>query len=311
MKASDLKYDMIMGILRFFALFPLGMLYLFSDILCFFAHRILRYRVKVVRKNLAASFPEKSAKELRKIENSFYHYLCDSIVETVKLLHISNEEIYRRVSMTNTEVVTDIIGRKKPIILFLGHLANWEWVPALILMFGSEVPMGALYKPLRNKVMDRVTKKIRSRFPTVLIPAKTAFRSLLQLKRDNPSFMIGFIGDQRPVGINVKHWTEFMNQHTSFMTGGETIGDKVGAEYVYVEALRLKRGYMQLNYSRIEPDSDNTEDFPYTRKYFEMLEKSIRREPAYWLWSHNRWKPLRRPDDGREEQHEGDSGLHI
>ena len=31
-------------------------------------------------------------------------------------------------------------------------------------------------------------------------------------------------------------------------------------------------------------------EFHITDVYFRELEKSIRREPAYYLWSHNRWK---------------------
>ena len=30
-----------------------------------------------------------------------------------------------------------------------------------------------------------------------------------------------------------------------------------------------------------------------TRRFFKMLEDTIRREPAYYLWTHNRWKRTR------------------
>jgi len=32
------------------------------------------------------------------------------------------------------------------------------------------------------------------------------------------------------------------------------------------------------------------EEFEITRRFFQMLEATIRREPSYYLWSHNRWK---------------------
>lgn len=31
-------------------------------------------------------------------------------------------------------------------------------------------------------------------------------------------------------------------------------------------------------------------DYELTDMYARMLEEMIQREPAYWLWSHNRWK---------------------
>ena len=297
MKADDIKYQLILGTLQLVARLPLRALYLVSDLLSFIVHRVIRYRVKVVRKNLCNSFPEKDGIELKKIERRFYQYLGDSIVETIKLLNIGTPEIEKRIRMKNANIVRDIFDDKKPVILYLGHLANWEWAPALTLMFEKEIPMGALYKPLRNKVIDRVMKRIRSRFPVTLIPAKTAFRKLIELKRSHPSFIVGFIADQRPLGAASKHWTWFMNQKTSFMTGGETIGEKIGAKFVYVETIREKRGYLTLNYKRMEIQPDDKGDYPYTRLYFQMLEESIRREPAYWLWSHNRWKKQQQLDN--------------
>ena len=36
-----------------------------------------------------------------------------------------------------------------------------------------------------------------------------------------------------------------------------------------------------------------------TRRFFEMLEETIRREPCYYLWSHNRWKRTHEEFDRR------------
>ncbi len=35
------------------------------------------------------------------------------------------------------------------------------------------------------------------------------------------------------------------------------------------------------------------EENPFTVEYLRMLERTIRRNPPYWLWSHNRWKRSR------------------
>jgi hypothetical protein len=34
-------------------------------------------------------------------------------------------------------------------------------------------------------------------------------------------------------------------------------------------------------------------EFPITEIYMHLLEETINRAPAYWLWSHNRWKRKR------------------
>lgn len=113
---------------------------------------------------------------------------------------------------------------------------------------------------------------------------------MVEMRRETPSFMVGFIADQRALGENVKHWTLFMDQPTSFFAGGETIGDRVGAAYVYLDIKRPRRGFYEITFRPIVVDPSDKEPFPYTRQYFTMLQQSIYEAPAYWLWSHNRWK---------------------
>lgn len=269
---------------------PLWMLHGISAFLGFVAHRIVKYRVKVVRRNLANSFPEKSEKELRKIEHDFYRHLCDVIVETLKLLHISDKALRRRVVVTNPELVSATAASSPAIILFLGHYANWEWVPACTLSLDADITMGSIYKPLLSKVMGRLTDVMRHRLGITLIKSRNAYRTLLRMKAEGEPFMIGFIGDQRPFGTTLNHWTEFLGQPTAFVGGGETIGRRVGARFLYLDMEQKKRGYYSLTFREMEVSSSDDSEFPYTREFFRLLERTIRRAPAYWLWSHNRWK---------------------
>lgn len=264
--------------------------------MAFVARCVVRYRVKVVRKNLDLCFPDKSRQEKRSIEKAFYVSLCDIFMETVKLLHISDGQLQRRVTLSNTQLINDIVAQHRPIILFLAHYGNWEWVPALTLSLDAPREMGALYKPLRNKVMNRVALRLRARFHSECIPVASAYRTLVEMRAKTPSFMIGFIADQRALGVSLKHWTYFFGQETSFYGGAETIGDRVGARYVYLDVQKVRRGYYNLTFKEIIPATNGgtqLPDFPYTRTYFTMLEQTIRRAPQYWLWSHNRWKKRR------------------
>lgn len=290
MKKEDLQYNVIMGALKTFALLPLGVLYGLSDMAAFVLHRCVKYRRAVIRKNLHAAFPEKSEKEIRRIERGFYRHLTDVSVETLKMLHISDRQVRRRVRLSNEHLVAEALQGGHPIILYLGHFGNWEWVPAMTMMLSEPKKMGALYLPQREALMDRIIVKIRSRFNLLCIPKDTAFRRMVELRRESPSFMIGFIGDQRPMGKNnLRHWIRFLNQPTAILVGGETIGDKINARYLYVEARTLKRGHYELHFEKIAPDREAGGEFAVTKEYFRLLENSIRREPSNWLWSHNRW----------------------
>ncbi len=271
---------------------PLRALYLLSDIAAFVLYRVVKYRVGIVRKNLAMAFPEKSEKERREIERKFYRHLCDIFIETAKLAHISDKEVQRRVKFKGIEVVNDALASGKSVILMLGHFGNWEWVTSAAPHFLPGSVSCEIYHPLRNKAFNRILLDLRSRFGTENIPMARTYRRLLEINREGKNFVCGFISDQRPFTPVLKHWTDFLGVDTAYVDGGEVIGKKLGAEFVYVEMMPQKRGHYLMEFSRITPLEDNDEN-PYTRAYMKKLEQSIRRSPSSWLWSHNRWKRKR------------------
>lgn len=287
---TNISYRISVGILSALARLPLEVLYVFSDIAYFIIYYAVRYRRKTVRHNLELVFGSSGQSNIVRIEKKFYRHLCDCIAETVKLLHISDEEIDRRAVVTNGEYIDDIIRSGHSVVLLLGHYGNWEWVQAIIHHFKEPLVGGQIYRPLRNKMMDMVMLRIRSRFGLECIPQKNAVRRLLGIERGGQKFVIGFISDQRPTGKTLHHWTTFLGQDTPYVVGGETIGNHVDARFVYLDMEKTSRGHYRLTFCPVVPDPEDKGPDPYTREFMKMLEKTIRREPAYWLWSHRRWK---------------------
>ncbi len=290
-------YHFILGCLRLLAVVPLPILYMLSNVIYLILYYIVRYRRSTVAANLRNSFPLKTQTELKDIEQRFYRHLCDCFVETVKLLHISDIEIDERIRVENTQLVDELISGGSSIILYLGHYGNWEWVQA-ISRHCRNLPLGGqIYKPMRDKVMDKIMLRIRSRFGLVSIPQKKAYRTLLEYKMQDKRFMVGFISDQRPNG-GMQHWTTFLNQDAPYVTGGEDIGKRVNAGFLYLDVEKTGRGRYTMRFKPMCPtEEEKKERYPYSLCFMRMLEDTINREPAYWLWSHKRWK-VRRITDG-------------
>lgn len=285
----ELVYRTLLCLLHLPALLPLQILYVVSDGIYLLVYHIFRYRVSTVRQNLKRSFPEKDTDELRNIERKFFHHLCDCIVETIKLLHISDEEINRRMEVTNGELIEQTAQDGRSFILFLGHYGNWEWAQAITLHYAHPTISGEIYRPLHNKVMDRIMQKVRSRFDTVCIPQQQAVRTLLRMNQNKEQFIIGFIADQRPNSSNLNHWTTFLHQDTAYSAGGESIGQRINAHYVYLHVEKQRRGYYRMSFQMIEPQIFDV-PYPYTLRFLHMLEETIQHSPEYWLWSHKRWR---------------------
>ena len=220
----------------------------------------------------------------------FYMHLSDCIVETIKMLHISDEEMSERVVVNNTELIENKANDGKSIILFMGHYGNWEWVQEISKRYKKPGLSGEIYRHAKNKVFNRLIITIRSRFNTMQIEQKKAVRTLIGLNREGKQILVGFISDQRPNSSNLNHWLYFLNQETAIAVGGEEIGKHIGAHYVYLDIEKPSRGHYVLTFKEIIPHNDIKDEYPVTAEFYRMFEQTIKRDPAYWLWSHDRWK---------------------
>ena len=276
------------------ALLPLKILYILSDILFFPMFYIVRYRRKLVYQNMKDSFPEKSEKEIRRMEKAFYHHFCDYIVETIKLLHISDKETRKRVKFHNTEALQEIFDNGGSCLMLLGHYGNWEFVPSVTLwMRKGSVIFAQIYRPLKNKWFDRFFLKLRGRYHSECIAKQDTLRSILRYKSSGRPSITGFMADQTPSPANIHHWVNFLNHDTPVFTGVEKIAHKVGFSVFYFDVEKIKRGYYSVTIREISKNPKETEEFEITNKYMEMMETTILRAPEYWLWTHNRWKHKR------------------
>jgi len=277
-------------IMRLLAGLPLGVLYLLSDLAYPVIYYIIRYRRRLVRENLRCSFPEKSEKEIIRIEKAFYHNLCDVFIEAFKCLNISDEEMRRRVEVLNCELPERIASEGKNVFMLLGHLGCWEWYQEVCVRYKNPKKGGEIYKHIESPYFSSLMHEIRSRWDTEQIETKQAVRTMLKWAAEGEPFLCGFIMDQRITGIWEKDRTEFLNQPTPIVPAAEELSKKVNAQMVYLDVERTHRGHYSLTFREmIVPEAFMTRPYPLSLTFFQMLEETIRCQPELWLWSHNRW----------------------
>ena len=300
-----LLYVLLFSIWYLLSLLPMRVLYVISGGLYLLLYRIVGYRRKVVKKNLTGSFPEKSEEKLRKIEQGFYHFFCDYLVETVKLMTISQEEMKRRIKFRGAELIDEIIGSGQSVTLYVGHYCNWEWASSIPLWINPSTWGGQVYHPLENKVFDKLFLTIRERMGAHCIAMQDTLREVMKHKCENQPIVMGYISDQKPLWVNIHHWVDFLHHDTPVLTGAERIARKMNHAVLYVDIQRVRRGYYEAEFKCITREPQKLKEFELTDIYFEMLEKSIRRAPEFWLWSHDRWKRTREEFNERFEVIDG------
>lgn len=274
------------------SLFPLRFLYVVSDVLYYPLYYVVRYRRRVVRKNLTESFPEKTPAEIKRIEKQFYAFFCDYVVETLKQFSMSEKQMRRRMTFSGTDdIIRDMEQEGKHFtFIYLGHYCNWEWIASMPCWFPKKIMGGQIYHPLYNKAFDRLFLRVRSQYGGTCIPMKETLRKILDMRRQGERVVIGFISDQAPKWNSIHHFTPFLHHETPVFIGTEKIGRKMDAIIYFAEVTRPRRGYYHCHLYRMVDDIKSVPEYEVTDIYMQHLEQMIRRAPQYWLWSHNRWK---------------------
>ena len=274
-----------------FYIFPVRLIYIFSDILAPFLYYILRYRRKIVRENLQNSFPEKTKKEIKIIERQFYKHLADVFAEYLLLLKANKKELDKRLEYKNGELLDKLHKKGKDVILVMGHYANWELFSHIATT--TEYIFSPVYKEQSNKYFDHLIYKLRSKFGAKPIDMEHAFRHTYDNKQNNTSTLLLLISDQSPK--QTRFFVDFLNhKETPVFEGAERIGKALDMAIVFGDVKKNSRGHYSMEYVLLCENPKETLPGEITELHVRYLEKKIQEKPYYWLWSHRRWKRMKK-----------------
>ena len=242
----------------------------------------------MVTQNLILVFPDKSIREINQIRKQFYRHLCDMFLEMVKTLTVSKKEMDKRFVLLNPDELDRIHRLDKSFVVMMGHFASYEW--SIILQYYMKYDGYAIYKKIKNKYFDNLIKRIRSKHNLNLVSTKEAIPKMSDLYRQNQRFVMGFIADQSPKLTEKTVWLDFLGQKTPTFVGAERISKKLDLVVAYLKVNKVKRGHYEAEFVTLADEPRQYEDFEITEKFNSILEKQIRANPQFYLWTHKRWK---------------------
>ncbi|MBL0738411.1 lysophospholipid acyltransferase family protein [Flavobacterium sp. GN10] len=283
-----LVYILAYPLLWLISILPFPIFYLFSDFVCFLVYRVIGYRKKVVRENLALTLPHLNDAERKVIEKKFYKHMCDLFLEMVKTMSMSPEEMEGRFHVTNIDLVLDYAKRGKSVILVASHYASYEWLLTINPKLGFQGV--AVYKRLANPYFDRLIRKIRSKYNTEMIETRKAIPTMAKNQREGILSLYGLASDQSPKMERIFHSMKFMGVEVPVHTGAETLAKKYDLAVLFVEVKKVRRGYYEATFIPLADNPKEFENFKITEMYLKEVEKQILEAPEFYLWTHKRWK---------------------
>lgn len=283
-----LVYILAYPILWLISILPFRLFYWFSDFVYVIIYRIVGYRRRVVRENLALTLPHLSDAERKVIEKKFYKHMCDMFLEMIKTMSISSEEMEKRFKITNLDLVNEYAKKGKSVILVASHYASYEW----LLTMNPKIDFKgiAVYKKVANPYFDKLVRKIRSKYDTEVVETRNAIPTMAQNQRNGILSMYGLASDQSPKLDRIFHSMKFMGIEVPVHTGAEMLAKKYDLSVVFVKVNKVARGYYEATFVPIADNPHDYENFDITEKYLREVEKQIYEAPEYYLWTHKRWK---------------------
>jgi KDO2-lipid IV(A) lauroyltransferase len=266
---------------------PLGLLYKFSDLLYFIFIRIFAYRKTVILGNIQRSFPTKSDAEHQQLVKEFYRHFSDILVEGIKNLTISKQQLTKRMVVRNPELMQELYDEKRNVILVSGHFNNWEWlISAQNLLFKHQA--FGIGMPMTNKFWDKKVNQRRERFGMQVINSSN-YQIKFRTFKKKP-FAVLTLGDQSPAHSTKSYWLNFLDQDTAVLFGTEQMANDYDFKVVFFVIHKIKRGFYELELKLITKNAKSMDWGEITEMHTKLLEDEIIKNPSQWLWSHKRWK---------------------
>lgn len=286
-----LIYLFLYPIFWLISILPFRLLYLLSDCIFFLIYRVIKYRKRVVRTNIAMALPHLSVKERQEVERKFYSHMCDMFLEMVKTMSISRKEIEKRFKITNLDEYLELEKKNKSIALLCAHYASYEWV--ISMNYYTTYKGYGIYKKIANPHFDALVKKIRSRFKAYLITTKETISTIEENQRNGVLGLYGFASDQSPKSSTKAHWGTFMGIETPIHVGAELLAKRLDMTVVFLKTKKVKRGYYEATIELMTEDAKSIPNFEISEAFMKKVEQQIYEAPEFYLWTHKRWKHRR------------------
>ena len=244
----------------------------------------------IAKKNILIAFPdlneksinemiERMWKNIGRIFGEYIHINKFSIIDQKKIkIVFANKNNFELLKKNN-----------KPVVFFSGHFANFELMAKCLQELGFNI--GAIYRPLNNIFLNPIMEFIRKKYICPIQIEKGSNGTKKLIKHISTNSPLALMIDQR---LSSSIRVPFFNQLASTTTTPAQLAIKYDALLIPVFLKRLEKTNFEFFIEEpliINRTSDYDKDiFNITQIMNKKIEEFIKRDPAHWLWSHDRWK---------------------
>jgi KDO2-lipid IV(A) lauroyltransferase len=244
----------------------------------------------IAKKNILIAFPNFNEKSINEMIDRMWKNIGRIFGEYIhinKFSIIDNSK--KKIVFTNRDDAEILKKNNKPIVFFSGHFANFELMAKCLQELGFDI--GAIYRPLNNIFLNPIMEFIRKKYicPIQIEKGSNGTKKLIKhISNNNP---LALMVDQR---LSSSIRVPFFDQPATTTITPAQLTIKYDALLVPVFLKRLEKTNFEFF---IEEPLITNRTNDYDKDIFNItqimnikIEEFIKRDPAHWLWSHDRWK---------------------
>lgn len=245
-----------------------------------------RYR-NVALKNLAIAFPEWSEEQRKRTAREAFTHFGRGALEFFYFLNVSPEELDERNEFIGRKHLDAALSKGRGAIVITAHLGNWELLARKLVLSGFSV--NVIARNSDDPTMTGITNRMRQNAGyKVLGRDNSALPAMRSLRKNE---VLGILPDQNTYsGIFV----DFFGKPAATATGPAVFAIRSGAPIICGYTKRLEGcRFRTVLYPPLDLELSGDEEadvYTVTSALTKAIEDEIRKEPAQWLWLHDRWR---------------------
>jgi len=286
-----------LGALRLMIMLPFRVQLWIGSLLGRLLFIIVPKRRRIAAINLRICFPELDDAELSRLVRAHGESLGCSIFEIGLALWARYARVERLITLKGLDNLTKPLEQGHGVVILSGHFPAIELVGRVAKKSLPE--MGAMYRPLKNPLIDQLLRRARAKITSLLIP-KDGVRQMIRLLRKGVP--VWYAADQSYNRINAE-LVPFFNEPAMTNASLTSIARMGKARVVpfYQRRFADGSGYEGVFLPALEnfPTDDQVAD---AERVNALLAEWIRKAPEQYYWVHRRFKnrPEPYPDPYRD-----------
>ncbi len=250
-------------------------------------HTNLKRRM-IAYANLKSAFPEKSSKELKRINKAHFENLGMNVVELLKLPFMRKDYPKRCVKLENGDRIKAGLEKGKGVIFLTAHFGNWEIASLAASLYGYT--MSVFAREQKYERLNNLLNQFRQSTGCKVITKGFSAKDIIRTLENNG--MVAMLSDQDAGANGV--FVNFFNRPASTAQGIIAFSSKTGAAIFpsFIHRIGVSKHMANIEealelVNTGDKEKDTKENL---QKMADILEEQIRKFPEQWLWAHKRWK---------------------